>query len=229
MSLEDKTFDLFQATPEKEVRQQLGALILAGGNSRRMGQAKASLEIQGQTFLERIVHTLAFLCDPVVVVGASDTLNPPKSWKCPAQAKWLSDQRFDEGPLHGITVGLDYLTGLVECCVVVGCDLPLLGAGHISRLIEYLSEADDTTDGVMIIDELERPALLSVWRTRILTRLDTKVKNGERKFQNMANWFDIKRIPIAAFRDFDPDLQGFWNINSPENYSSLLSKIREIG
>jgi molybdenum cofactor cytidylyltransferase len=43
-------------------------LILAAGESRRMGQPKALLPIQGHTFVENLVTIFKKVCDPVVVV-----------------------------------------------------------------------------------------------------------------------------------------------------------------
>jgi molybdenum cofactor cytidylyltransferase len=43
-------------------------LILAAGESRRMGQPKALLAIHGHTFVENLIEILKKSCDPVVVV-----------------------------------------------------------------------------------------------------------------------------------------------------------------
>jgi molybdenum cofactor cytidylyltransferase len=50
-------------------------LILAAGESRRMGSPKALLEYRGETFLDRLIGIFAARCSPVVVVlgsGAAD-------------------------------------------------------------------------------------------------------------------------------------------------------------
>src|SRR5204862_6995242 len=49
--------------------------ILAAGESRRMGAAKALLEYRGETFIDRLSRIFGVRCDPVVVVlgaGADD-------------------------------------------------------------------------------------------------------------------------------------------------------------
>ncbi len=47
---------------------KFGAVILAGGASRRMGSPKALLPFKGQTFLTRLTSTFEAECDKVVVV-----------------------------------------------------------------------------------------------------------------------------------------------------------------
>jgi molybdenum cofactor cytidylyltransferase len=47
---------------------KFGAVILAGGASRRMGSPKALLPFKGQTFLTRLTSTFEAECDKVVIV-----------------------------------------------------------------------------------------------------------------------------------------------------------------
>jgi molybdenum cofactor cytidylyltransferase len=43
-------------------------LILAAGESRRMGTAKGLLDYRGETFVDRLARIFALYCDPVIVV-----------------------------------------------------------------------------------------------------------------------------------------------------------------
>ena len=52
------------------MKKNYGAIMLAGGQSSRMGQDKASLEIEGQTMLERLLVTLRPLVAETVVIRA---------------------------------------------------------------------------------------------------------------------------------------------------------------
>ena len=52
------------------MNEQYGAIILAGGQSSRMGKDKASLEISGKSLVERILFKLSPLVDEVVIIRA---------------------------------------------------------------------------------------------------------------------------------------------------------------
>ena len=47
----------------------IAGIILAAGDSRRMGSPKALLEYRGETFVARLVRIFAKFCDPVIVVA----------------------------------------------------------------------------------------------------------------------------------------------------------------
>ena len=59
------------------MKKQYGAILLAGGQSSRMGEDKARLEIEGQTMLERILLTLHPLVAETVVMRATGTDSSP--------------------------------------------------------------------------------------------------------------------------------------------------------
>ena len=117
----------------------IAGIVLAGGRSQRMGRPKASLEIGGETFLERAVNTLAAGgCREVVVV-----LNPDE----PATADLvpLSGIRSTWGERDGgagteqidsLRAGLRALPGGVEAAVVLPVDHPLVEPATIERLID---------------------------------------------------------------------------------------------
>ena len=57
----------------------IAGIVLAGGQSRRMGRRKATLEVGGETFLERAVRVLGEGgCSDIVVVLGADEPELPK-------------------------------------------------------------------------------------------------------------------------------------------------------
>ena len=53
------------------MKKQYGAILLAGGQSSRMGKDKAELKIEGQTMVERLLLTLYPLVAETVVMRAT--------------------------------------------------------------------------------------------------------------------------------------------------------------
>ena len=82
--------------------------ILAGGQSRRMGQDKAALRWGSGSLLDHMTLLLSTVADPVRVVGRGD----------------LPDRISGRGPLGGILTALE--TSDREANLVLAVDLPLL-------------------------------------------------------------------------------------------------------
>lgn len=80
---------------------RIAGLILAGGASQRMGQPKALLEFEGQTFVGIGVALLAQAgCAPVLVVDGAHRLSPL------AGAELVHNLAWQTGPLSSLQCGL---------------------------------------------------------------------------------------------------------------------------
>jgi len=103
------------------------AVILAGGNSSRMGYDKAFLEIGGKTLLARQIETAC-------AAGASEVLisgRPGMDYSAFA-GRAIADRFSDAGPLAGIEAALTEATH--PCVLVLAVDLPAMNVDFLQRL-----------------------------------------------------------------------------------------------
>jgi CTP:molybdopterin cytidylyltransferase MocA len=79
-------------------------LILAAGESRRMGSAKALLPYQGVTFLERLAGLFAAHCSPVIIVlgAGSEEIRA----RAPHSAQIVVNHEYRRGQLSSMQCGL---------------------------------------------------------------------------------------------------------------------------
>ena len=106
---------------------QLPAAILGGGRSRRMGQDKACIELDGSSLAQRIHQTLCSAgCSPVVLVGRQPALRR-------LGLPLLTGEAPLSHPLAGIVHALEYFESAVLFAPV---DLPCLKVEHIRRLLQ---------------------------------------------------------------------------------------------
>ena len=108
----------------------LSGLVLAGGESRRMGRDKSALQLaDGRTLLHRQVAILREAGATVVQVS----LRPGSIADC-AGVRVVVDQLEQAGPLAGIAAGLQEAPeGLV---LVLAVDMPGITTGHLRQLLE---------------------------------------------------------------------------------------------
>ena len=114
--------------------QNVAAVILAAGASRRLGEPKQLVRLDRETLLERVVRVAAEAgCSPILVVlGASSEAILAQSRLDPA--KVLLNPEWEEGMASSIRAGLHALSPEVHAALLLTCDQPTVTAEHLRRL-----------------------------------------------------------------------------------------------
>ncbi len=118
---------------------QVAGVILAGGQSSRMGTPKAMLAVGGETFLSRVVRTARAggLAPLVVVTGPA---HPEIVARHPELLPLLvRNPHPEEGQLSSLRVGLAALPTGVDAAVVLLVDHPLVQAETVRILLRARS------------------------------------------------------------------------------------------
>ena len=127
----------------------ISGIILAAGESRRMGSPKALLDYQGQTFIENICTSFltAGVDEFIVVLGAHEHEEPIRAVvpKHPA-LRIVVNPHYRLGQLSSLQVGIQSLSPESEAAVVNLVDHPLIQAETIQALL-----ASFATDPLPII------------------------------------------------------------------------------
>ena len=134
----------------------LAAILLAGGESRRMGRPKLTLELEGQTLLARAVRKAQEVADvTVVVVGAYAALYQPEAEACGARV--VENPDWQEGLGTSVSAGVRALPPDTEAALLVLPDQPFVPVAHLEALVKthqksssplVLSRYDDGALGV---------------------------------------------------------------------------------
>jgi molybdopterin-guanine dinucleotide biosynthesis protein A len=135
---------------------ELGGIVLTGGGAVRFGGAdKASIEVAGETLLERSLGALAEVADVVVVGDEVPTSRP---------VTFLREDPPGGGPAAGLLAGLTGFPQLPHLVVVLAVDMPLVTAGTVRRLAGSVAG-----DGALLVDAGGRQQYLcAVYRTAAL-------------------------------------------------------------
>ena len=187
----------------------VAGIVLCGGKSSRMGQAKAPLPIGGETMLGRVVRIVGEVVSPVVVVAAVGQELPA----LPEGVVVLRDETPDLGPMQGIVAGLRYLEGRADAAYVSSCDVPMLRADFVRRMIELFGEAEIA---VPFVEARPHP-LAGVYRIGVLTSAERLLADGNRRLTML-----MERAPTRLVR-FDElgEVESLRNVNTPEEYRSI--------
>ena len=88
------------------VTAAVDGLILAAGESRRMGSHKALLPFRGQTFLDTLIELFGRHCGGVTVVLGCDAAAIGRQLARGAQARFVENTEYRAGQLSSLQAGL---------------------------------------------------------------------------------------------------------------------------
>ncbi len=117
-------------------RLRVVGVVPASGASRRMGRPKATIDVQGRSFLERVSEALREGgCSRVVVVVAE------QEGSVRAEAERLDVEVVlnpdpGDGPITSLRRALDRLDPDVDAVAWLPLDHPLVEGAHVARLLE---------------------------------------------------------------------------------------------
>jgi molybdenum cofactor guanylyltransferase len=185
------------------------AVILAGGQSRRMGYDKALIDFQGRPILAHVIDTLRELSDDVIVVS-----NRVEAYTA-FGARVVPDYDPPAGPLGGVAAGL----AAMQCdrCLVVACDMPFLNLA----LLRYLIERSTAADAVVLRLDDDFEPLHAVYRRACLASIRQHLSIGDRRVISFYADVRLTIIPEADWRRLDPDARSLANLNTPDDLSLL--------
>jgi molybdopterin-guanine dinucleotide biosynthesis protein A len=172
-----------------------------------MGADKGALPFADETMLERIIRITRTIADDLIVVGRRDQ-----------PGVTVHDAIEDQGPLSGIAAGLAAST--TDLNLVVACDMPLINAAVLQRLVEAIGGEHDIC--VAMIDG-HASALCGVYRSRVAKTAQSLFDAGERRVMPLLDLVQTKRVDAALLRDIDPNLETFLSCDTPDKYQRALA------
>jgi len=185
-------------------RQNITGILLAGGQSTRMGTDKGFLEFQGITFVERIINSLKPYVNDVIIVSNNSNYDAFKY-------KRVEDIVENSGPLAGLYTGLYY--SYTPYNLVLSSDVPYINGKVLNLLIEGF---DETLDAIQIESEGKTMPLVAIYKKDCLDRCMELLQNGERRLQVAVEGFKTKTILL------DSSLEKYVkNINTMEQFKLM--------
>ncbi|HSR31761.1 MAG TPA: molybdenum cofactor guanylyltransferase [Anaerolineae bacterium] len=191
-----------------EPKPAISGVILAGGQSERLGRDKSLLEVAGEPLLARAVRLLAVLSDDLIVV----TNDPTRYTRLDLVARLVSDERPGFGSLMGMYSGLKAANH--QRALVVACDMPFINL-PLLRYMLSLAEGHDVV--VPRVDGLLEP-LHAIYDKSCLPYIREVLDGGQRKIIAFFDRVCVRYVEEQEIGEFDPLRLSFLNVNTPEDW-----------
>jgi molybdopterin-guanine dinucleotide biosynthesis protein A len=196
---------------DRLARDDVSAVILAGGHSSRRGRPKAWLPVDGVPMLVRVAERVRPLVREIVVVAAAEQALPP------LEARILRDPTPDLGPLPALALGLGSIT--TPWAFALGCDSAFVTRAVLELLTREAAGADAA---IPVWDEQEQP-LVAIYHRRFAGHVGALSASGERRLQAVARAPGVRLVSTERLRACDPSGASFRSMNTPAEYAAALA------
>jgi len=185
----------------------ISAIVLAGGESRRLGTKKHLLQFGGQTLLQIIVDRLSQVSDDIIIV----TSPRDEAELGVSGARVIADGIPGRGPLSGLHAGLQAATS--DRALLVAVDMPFLSV----PLLRHLSQLEPNADAVVPEVAGNVEPLLAVYARTCLPAVEDLLTRDGASMRDLLQRMDTYLVPEAEIRSFDPSGLSWFNLNTPED------------
>jgi molybdopterin-guanine dinucleotide biosynthesis protein A len=196
----------------------VAAVVLCGGESRRMGRSKAWLPFGPELMLERVVRLVGSVAQPIVVVAAPGQEIPPVA--VDGRVTIVRDPISGRGPLQGLAAGLVALPAEPDIVFATATDVPFLEPAWITHMAGLMGDHDLI---IPFVSGYYHPLAGLYRRSAVLSAIEQLLAEDRLRPIFLVEMVKSRVVGQADLESVDPDLQTLRNLNFPGDYQRALA------
>lgn len=185
--------------------EETTAIIMAGGQSRRMGTDKSMVPVRGRPLVETVAEQLRGSFSQILV--SANTVEKLTFLGLPI----IRDRVPGQGPLMGIASALE--ASVNELNFVIACDIPYIDLRYVRRM---LMRADGVDAVIPTTGDEKYEPLFAVYRKSALGAINGVLSSGGRKISDIFSRCRVKFVKLEA--------QQFTNLNAMADFEEFQAK-----
>jgi molybdopterin-guanine dinucleotide biosynthesis protein A len=194
---------------------EICGIILAGGESKRMGSDKTILNFRGKSLVERMAGIISPFCKKILISSNSQH-------HIGIGYKVVPDEISGRGPIIGIYSSLRKSDSIYN--MVLPADLPLISAELVRFLLNH---AKQEKISAIVTPEGYIEPLCAMYPKTILPALEDFIQSGNNKLIDFLKANRFHPIQLSEKQSFyHPKL--LLNVNTPEEFDKLISEERNL-
>lgn len=187
--------------------KELWGLVLAGGQSRRMGRDKGGIIYHQKPQREHMADLLALVCNQVFISCRSDQVD-----SITTQYPLIVDSFPEIGPMGGLLSAMKAYPH--HAWLLVACDMPLLNEATILQLVEARDPSYFVTAFFNPMDDQPEP-MTSIWECSSEAPLNSFYEQGEVSLRNIMHRIASNLVDVK-----DPTT--LLNVNTNEDWQKAI-------
>jgi molybdopterin-guanine dinucleotide biosynthesis protein A len=190
----------------------ISAVLLAGGQSRRMGREKATILFRGKPLWQIQLDLLRKLQPAEIFVSA----RTDPAWR-PPNLTFVPDEPPSRGPLSGLAATLARIRS--SHLLVLAIDMPSMNEGHL----HYLGGEIEPGCGVLpMIGDRAEP-LAAIYPVEARTHFVNALSGVDFSMQTLTNQL-VKISRLRVIRVSEEEQQFYRNLNEPDDLGDPLAR-----
>jgi molybdopterin-guanine dinucleotide biosynthesis protein A len=183
----------------------ISAVLLAGGQSRRMGRDKATILFRGKPLWQIQLDLLRKLQPAEIFVSA----RTDPAWR-PPDIPFVPDQPPSRGPLSGLTATLAQMRG--NHLLVLAIDMPSMSEDHL----RYLCDKNEPGRGVLPVMGNRAQPLAAIYPVEARVEFVNALSGADFSMQTLTNQL-VKMGALRAIRVSQEEQRFYRNLNEPDD------------
>lgn len=189
------------------------AVILAGGESTRMGFDKQLLQVNERYIINHLVNQLKNEFSDVIIVT-----NTPEYYKN-SSCKIVSDQIKNRGALCGIHSGL--INASSSYVYFIACDMPIINLDYVGYMKRKLEKREVDACITQYREWIE--PFNAFYSIRLINTIESYLLSDNKSIFELVRYLDCIYIKEKEARLFSPHWEMFINLNNKDDISKFLA------
>ncbi len=186
------------------------AVVMGGGDSRRMGQDKANILLGERTLLQNVVATLQPMFPQVII----SVRQPRPEIDLPQ----VHDDPAHSGPLAGLAAALEQAA--TPWIFAVACDMPFIKPAVIEHLALHRVDCQAV---VPLVGGFPQP-LAAFYAKSCLDEVRACLGGtGKHSFRALLDKVQVYYVSEAQLLEVDPQLRSFFDLDTPQDVARAKS------
>jgi len=188
------------------IENNILGVVLAGGKSKRFGEDKSKVKLNGKTLLDHTLDKIKSKFNTILIVSNNKIIKDYITIKDCIEGQL--------GPLAGVLSAMKWVKKnnySHKWIITFPCDTPFFSTSIIDKFIEATRSNDSLL--YFVKSEKKRHNVFGLWSLKLIEILEKDIiENNYRKVEKWANKIGVKTINVP-YDDIDP----FFNINTKKD------------